>query len=281
MSSRTLLNLALMAIAAVLALVIVYQPGITPEPAAQTVTTVDSEKISRIRITRTTREPLELARHDDNWFLVSNNGLPASDFQVNALLATLQTEAMRSYPADGIDLAALGLKPPLATLALDDTEIKIGTTDALDKLRYLQVGDAIFLVTDRYQHLINADWPGFVSRKLLPADARISKLKLPQATLSPGTGNQWQKTPVTTPADTASLQTLIDNWQQASATYIRRYQPSGNGETVAVTLSGNTATLTFHIVTRTPELVLARPDLGIQYHLQGDLDKALLATPAD
>ena len=281
MSSRTLLNLALMAIAAVLALVIVYQPGITPEPAPQTVTTVGSEKISHIRVTRTTREPLAFTRRGDSWFLVNHHDLPASDFQVNSLLATLQAEAMRSYPADSIDPAELGLQPPLATLTLGDTEIKIGTTDALDKLRYLQAGDTVYMVTDRYQHLVNADWPGFVSRKLLPAGARISELKLPQTTLSLTAGNQWQQFPAHATTEPPDLQALVDNWQQASATYIRRYQPSGNGETVTVTLSGNPDPLTFNIVTRTPELVLARPDLGIQYHLQGEMDKALLATPAN
>jgi len=114
MSSRSLLNLALLGVAAVLVLVIVYQPGISPEPAAQTVTTLSSDNISRIKITRTTREPLEFIRHGDKWFLSGESELPASDFQIKSLLAVLQAEAARSYPAGSLELATVGLEPPLA-----------------------------------------------------------------------------------------------------------------------------------------------------------------------
>jgi len=39
--------------------------------------------------------------------------------------------------------------------------------------------------------------------------------------------------------------------------------------------------VTLHIITHTPELILARPELGIQYHLQGDMAQTLLALPVD
>jgi hypothetical protein len=35
----------------------------------------------------------------------------------------------------------------------------------------------------------------------------------------------------------------------------------------------------FHIVAREPDLVLARPDWGIQYHLAGDVGAKLLELP--
>ena len=281
MSSRNLLNLALLALAAVLALVIFYQPGITPEPAPQTVTALSGENIKRIQIVRMTRDPLTFTRHDGEWFLSGDRELPASNFQVSSLLAVLQTEAIRSYPVDTVEPETLGLEPPLATLTLDDVRFKIGTTDALEKLRYLQTGDNVFLVSDRYQHLINADWPGFVSRKLLPANAGISQLQLPHTTLSLSADNQWQQSATTDSVDTGKLQTLVDSWQQASATYIRHYQPVNGSETVTLEFSTAAKALTFHIVTRTPELILARPELGIQYHLQADMAGVLLAIPAE
>jgi hypothetical protein len=281
MSSRNLLNLALLSLAGVLALVIFYQPGITPEPAPQTITTLSAENIKRIQIVRTTRDPLTFTRHADEWFLSGDHELPASNFQVNSVLAILQTEAIRSYPVDSVEPETLGLQPPLATLTLDDVHFKIGTTDALDKLRYLQTGDTVFLVTDRYQHLINANWPGFVSRKLLPASASISQLQLPQTTLSLTADNQWQQSATSNPVDTGKLQALIDSWHQARATYIRHYQPVDDSETVTLEFSTAAEPLTFHIVARTPEFILARPDLGIQYHLQRDMADTLLAVPPE
>ena len=59
-------------------------------------------------------------------------------------------------------------------------------------------------------------------------------------------------------------------------------KPAVNGsETVTLEFSTAAEALTFHIVTRTPELILARPDLGIQYHLQADMAGMLLAIPTE
>jgi hypothetical protein len=281
MYSRTLLNLALVCLAGMLVLVIVYQPGITPEAAPQTITTLTAENISHIQVTRTTREPLAFTRRADNWFLTGNNELPASDFQIRSVLAILQAESARSYPADSLDLETLGLEPPLATLTLDDTQLKIGATEALDNLRYVQAGETVFLVADRYQHLINSDWPGFVARRLLPTQAKLSQLQLPEFTLSMGTDDQWQLSPANAAVSAAALQTLITNWEQAAAYYVRHYQSKATAGIITLKFSDNTEPLTLHIMAYTPELVLARPELGIQYHLQTDMKETLLALPTD
>jgi hypothetical protein len=281
MSSRSLLNLALLCLAGVLVLVIVYQPGITPEAAPQTVTTLTAENISHIQVMRATREPLAFTRRADNWFLTGNRELPASDFQIRSLLAILQAESTRSYTADSLDLETLELEPPLATLILDDTQLKIGATDALDKLRYVQAGDTVFLVTDRYQHLINSDWPGFVARRLLPAQAKLSRLQLPEFSLSLGADSQWQLSPANAAVSPAALQTLIANWEQAAAYYVRHYQDQVTAGTITLEFSDNTEPVTLQVMAHTPELVLARPELGIQYHLQGDMKETLLALPTD
>lgn len=280
MSSRTLINLALLCLAGMLALVIVYRPGIEPEPVPQTLSALTGDGITRIHVTRTAREPLTFTRHADNWVLAGSSELPASDIQIRSLLAILQAHSTRSYPADSLDLATLGLEPPQATLMLDDTRLDIGLTDALDNMRYVQTGDTVFLVTDRYQHLINANWSNFVERKLLPANARLTRLQLPNMELSLTADSQWQLSPADAAVSAAALQSLVRNWEQASAFYVRRYQDNATGETITLEFSNTAAPLTLHIVARTPELILARADQGIQYHLQGDMEQALLALPS-
>ena len=279
MSSRTLINLTLFCLAGILALVIIYRPGIEPEPVPLTLTTLTGDGITRIHVTRTAREPLVFTRHADKWVLAENSELPASDIQIRALLAILQAHSTRTYPANSLDLAAVGLKPPQATLILDDTRFNIGLTDALDNMRYVQMGDTVFLVTDKYQHLINADWSNFVERKLLPADASLTRLQLPELELSLTADHQWQLSPDDPTVSTAALRSLVSNWEQATAYYIRRYQNNATGETITLKFSNAAAPLTLHIVARTPELVLARADQGIQYHLQGNMEQTLLALP--
>jgi len=281
MSSRTLINLALFCLAGILVLVIVYRPGIAPEPVPQPLTVLTGDGISRIQVTRTSREPLTFTRHADHWVLAGSSDLPASDIQIRSLLAILQAYSSRNYPADSLDLAALGLAPPQATLMLDDTRFDIGLTEALDNMRYVQTGDTVFLVTDKYQHLINADWSNFVERKLLPANARLTRLQLPKLDLSLTAANQWQLSPADPAVSPAALQSLISNWEQATAYYVRRYQDNAGSETITLEFSSAAAPVTFHIVSHTPELILARPDHGIQYHLQSEMEQALLALPGD
>jgi hypothetical protein len=281
MSSRTLINLALFCLAGILVLVIVYRPGIAPEPVPQTLTAVTGDGISRIQVTRNTREPLTFTRHADNWVLADSSELPASDIQIRSLLAILQAHSGRSYPADSLDLAAVGLEPPQATLMLDNTRFAIGLTEALDNMRYIQTGDTVFLVTDKYQHLINADWSNFVERKLLPANASLTRLQLPKLDLSLTADHQWQLSPADPTVSTTALQSLVRNWEQATAYYVRRYQDKAGSETITLKFSSAAAPVTFYIVSQSPELILARPDQGIQYHLQSDMGQALLALPGD
>lgn len=279
MSSRNLINLSLVCLAGILILVIVYRPGLAPEPVPQTLTALTGDGITRIQVTRIAREPLTFTRHADNWVLAGSNDLPASDFQIRSLLAILQAQPARSYPADSLDLETLGLKPPQATLELDDTRLEIGLTDALDNMRYVQTGDTVFLLADKYQHLINADWSSFVERKLLPAHARLTRLQLPELALSRTADNQWQLSPADPTISTDALTSLVSNWEQATAYYVRRHQDGTNGETITLEFSTAAEPVTFHIVAHTPEFILARPDRGIQYHLQSNMEQALLTIP--
>jgi len=281
MSSRTLINLALFCLAGILILVIIYRPGIAPEPVPQLLTALTGDGISRIHVTRTAREPLTFTRHADNWVLADSSELPASNFQIRSLLAILQAHSSRSYPADSLDLAAVGLEPPQATLMLDDTRFDIGLTAALDNMRYVQTGDTVYLVTDKYQHLINADWSSFVERKLLPANARLTRLQLPKLDLSQTADHQWQLSPADPPVSAAALQSLVSNWEQATAYYVRRYQDNATGEVITLEFSNAVEPVSFHIVSRTPEFILAQPDRGIQFHLQSEMEQALLALPDD
>ena len=280
MSSRNLINLALFCLAGLLILILVYRPGIAPEPASQALTALTGNGITRIQVTRTSRDPLLFTRHANNWVLAGNSELPASNFQIHSLLDILQARPARSYAADSLDLETLGLKPPQATLVLDETRLEIGLTDALDNMRYVLTGDTVFLVADKYQHLINADWSSFVERKLLPANSKLTRLQLPDLELSLTAADAWQLSPADPAISADTLAALVSNWEQVTAYYVRRHDDSTGGEKIILEHSTAAEPVTFQIVAQTPELILARPDLGIQYHLQGTMVQTLLALPA-
>jgi len=281
MSTRTLLNLALFLAVLGLALVAWFKPGVQPLETPRPITTsLTPEQTGNITVERLTRDPLKFSRREGRWFLLAENReLPAADFQVRALLRLLQATATRHYPTGSLDLAALGLQPPRARVVMDNVDFRFGATDALKNQRYVQVGDTVYLIDDQYQHLLNADWPNFVSRQLLEGRGAITRLELPDMTLAYAEGGHWRLDPEQEGVSADALQILIENWQNATALLTRRYVESTAGETITVYTRDSDEPIVLRIVTRTPDLVLARPDWGIQYQLPGSEADSLLTLP--
>jgi Domain of unknown function (DUF4340) len=281
MSTRTLLNLVLLLAALGLALVAWFKPGVKSVDAPRPITTgVAPAQIGNITVERFTRDPLKFSKRDGRWFLLANNReLPAADFQVRALLRLLEATATRRYPAGSLDLASLGLQPHQARVVMDDVEFRFGTTDALENQRYVQVGDTVYLIDDQYQHLLNADWPNFVSRQILEGRGAITRLELPDMTLAYADDGHWRLDPDQEGVGADTLLTFIENWQNATALLTRRHADSATGETVTVHTRDSDEPIVLRIVTRTPDLILDRPAWGIQYQLPGSEADSLLTLP--
>jgi hypothetical protein len=281
MSTRTLLNLVLLLAAIGLALVAYFKPGVKPAEAPRPITTgLAEETADSITVERLNRDPLTFSKRDGRWFLLADKReLPAADFQVRALLRLLEATATRHYPAGSLDLASLGLEPPQARVAMNDVDFRFGSTDALKNQRYVQVGDSVYLIDDLYQHLLNADWPNFVSRQMLEGRGAITRLELPDMTLVYADDGHWRLDPEQEGVGADVLQVLIENWQHATALLTRRNADGADGETVTVHTRDSDQPLVLRIVSRTPDLVLARPDWGIQYQLPGSEADSLFTLP--
>ncbi|MGD2055673.1 MAG: DUF4340 domain-containing protein [Gammaproteobacteria bacterium] len=279
MSTRALLNLAMAVLAIALLLVVIYQPGLEPESTPRPITTLDPETVTTIHIERTTRDPLSFNRKEGHWYLqLDSTALPASEFQLHALLRLVHATAASRYPAASVDLAALGLAPPRATVTIDDLQIRFGSTESLENRRYVQLDDTVYLIDDRYQHLINADRAGFIARRLLAGRGAITRLELPGMTLEEGESG-WVLEPADDSVTTDTLRQLIDNWQDATALYVRSREEGEATGTVTLHTRDRERPLVLEIIASSPDLVLARRDWGIHYHLPGYLENSLLRLP--
>jgi len=98
-------------------------------------------------------------------------------------------------------------------------------------------------------------------------------------TLAYAEDGHWRLDPGQQGVSADALQTLIENWQNATALLTRRNDDSATGETVTVYTRDSTRPIVLRIVTRTPDLILARPDWGIQYLLPGSEADSLLTLP--
>jgi hypothetical protein len=277
MSSRGLLNLAMAGIAIGLGLVTWFRPGLEPTTTQQPLTTLSPVEVNHIQVSRLQRPELAFTRQAETWLLAGDPPLPASPFQVQGLLALLQARTERHYPADSLDLQGLGLDPPQASVILDDnTTFLIGNTEPLDNMRYVQYGTTVYLVEDHYQHLINADRTNFIERRLLDEDASITRLALPDLTLTQDADGHWEAHPDKPAVSAAAVRQLLVYWQQASALYVRPYAPKPASSRITLELANSETPIVFELLADKPELILARPDLGIQYHFSQAIGERLL-----
>ncbi len=275
MARRLLLNLMLAIVVLGLALFIYIDPDKATDDNRSAISNIHPDSVSSIKITRLQDEPLSFVKRDGQWFIDGQTEFRADDFQVSTLLALVRSVTDRKYPASTLDLKPMGLMPPLVNISFDDARFDIGTTEPIDRNRYVMHDTTVYLVPDRFQHLLNARYTNFIDRRLLPPDAVVTSLELPGLSLQRDSDMNWQLQPEDKTVGADAIRTLVSDWQNARALYVR--EASGyQGETLRVHLQGVDEPLEFTLQRDYKDIILTRPDRGIQYHLAGDAGLKLL-----
>ena len=278
MKSRWIMNLLLLDGIVALGLVARFEPGIEAPPETPAITALKLDDVHRMHVNRPLRDDLVLIRRSPgNWIIDRPAPLPANDFKVRALARLAEQKPVRSYAAADMDLAALQLSPPYATIFLNDTAVEFGSLEPIDNLRYVRVGERVHLIPDNYLPLMESSFTQFVRDRLLDKDARIEAIRLPDLSLN-RTEQGWQMDPDQGLSD-AVLQQFVDIWQDASALSVQAANPEQSGDLIEIRLKGKETPVRLQIISRKPELVLVRPDYGIQYRM-GNRSEAMLTLDA-
>jgi hypothetical protein len=135
----------------------------------------------------------------------------------------------------------------------------------------------VHLISDTlYYHLIGS-FPTFLRKQLLDEGSGIDAITMPGLSVR-WQGERWQLEPEPQNYSGDQVTRLLDEWRLASALEIKPYdgQP---GEAISIEISGSEAPLDLLVTSRQPDLILARPGLGIQYHLAAASGARLLQLP--
>ncbi len=103
---------------------------------------------------------------------------------------------------------------------------------------------------------------------------------MPDIALTRDAQGHWQVQPDKPGLSADAIQTLVDAWRTTTALWVKKYAQGSAQGSITVQLKEPAQELHFDIMARQPELILARPDLGLQYHLSAESAKALLELPA-
>jgi hypothetical protein len=272
MKSRLTLNLALLAIVAILGGLAFFEPGkkkIEPAPIAS----VDENALTAITLKN--KDTIVFEKKDGHWRLTAPIQAPANEIRVRQLIDIAKAGSEADYPVKAEDLAKFELDKPKATLILGNVTLDFGGSDPINMRRYVRAGDTLHLVNDDFFHHLTASATDYVDKKLLPESAKVKEIVIPGLKATLGQDGKWTQEP---PDAKANLPELASTWATARAIDVRRLDKPAQGDTVKIGL-GEGNPIEFVIVQREPDLVLARQDMGLQYELTGETARQLLNLP--
>lgn len=280
MRSRLLLNLVLLVAILLLAAVALFEPALERNPAPTVITALKPGDITHLRVERPDGSMVAFERRADRWWLVAPVTIPASDYRAQAVLRIAQAASLGRYDAAEADLTVLGLdQPELRIVYNDDTVIDVGLQAALEQRRYVRIGEAVHLIDGSgYYHLVG-EYPTFVDTALLPPDARITALHLPDLEVVQREG-RWAALPEPAGFSADAVNSLLEHWRHTRALDVTRHTPRRSRGAVRVELADGSE-ISFAVMARQPELILARPELGLEYRLTAEAAERLFTLPMD
>ena len=249
-----------------------YQPQ-------QSVTALKPENIETMEI-QTADAELMLRREGDGWMLESPIRWPANDADVERLLSITSVKTDSRLAADEIDLATLGLQFPKASLRLNDTLVLFGGTNNIGARRYTMVGSTVYLLPDMLLPFMSQGLTGIVDQSLLPRRFELGALKLPGYEINRDANNAWRLVDANGIGQ-QQIEKLIDNWQNLQALRVKPFSAEKIPQQKITVQFDNDRNQDFFVMSIDPEIVIANPQIGLQYHFPADLYYQLISLRAD
>lgn len=240
---------------------------------------LSADEIHSIVVAHPDEAAIVLERRGDGWHLTAPVEWPADEFEVASLLNLAQVPVRRPI-ADDVDAAAIGLSPPDYVIQLNDVELQFGGIEPLSYQRFVRVDEArVALIDNPPGSALDADYSDLIAKALLPIDARIERIELPDFTVERAEPGWTLRGDTVASAD--QLAALTEGWRTAQAMWNAAaldVDPAVNDQ-VHITLADGRR-LSWIVARREPQLELIRADLKVQYTLSRALVDTLLTLPA-
>lgn len=250
--------------------------GYQPQQRISSLKPADIETVA----IQTADASLSLRRDAQGWLIEAPIRWPASSINIERLLSIVNSETDSRLPADEINLATLGLQFPEAVLTINDTQLLFGATNNIGERRYIMVGSTVFLLPDIHLLFFSQGLTGIVDRRLLPRRYRLNTLKLSGFDISRDANDSWQVIN-TDGFGQDQIVRLVDNWQDLEASAIKPFNASATPrQKIEVSLQDGSK-LDFFVMSIDPEIIIAHPQIGLQYHFRADLYYQLISLRAN
>jgi hypothetical protein len=281
-SNRNILNLALLAIIVILVVFIVYEPGKDKTITPTKLTALQANDIQHVKISRQTTSPLEktleFIKMSDGWMMLKPYQLKANSFRIDEILKLLSAVSFSQNDLKKLNKSTFGLDKPQVVITFNNNiSIKFGHNKSLKNHRYLEIGSTLHMIADTFQYQLVAKAESYIDHKLLPEQANIKKLVLPDFTLEKNDG-RWSISPKSKTFSADSANQLMSEWTLSQAYDLNKLNALSESEKKAnvILYLTNNQTIKFHIENSKDNFVLINIDTGIRYILSKDRRNKLL-----
>ena len=278
MKKRWLLNIGLTLLVGALVLLILYKPGARKEAEGTPLTALAADAIQRIRLVRPKQSEIVLEKIGEDWRLTAPRKARANNFRVNELLRLAATRVGTRFPAAPAELGKYGLDQPLATLFLDDAEIRFGGMHPLDNQLYVLHGDQVQLIPTSVFRAVSAPLNDFLSTSLIEDKAKLLAFKFPAFGLKQNEQGAWSRAPELKGLGSDQVNRFVDEWRHARALSTAPYSGKPVKQRVMLTLADGDQqrVIEFGVLADKPEFILYRKDENLEYSFPEETGTRLL-----
>ncbi len=279
LSKRWIANYLLLALIAALIYAGLRVDEVPVSEASAGISKLTAADIDRLEI-ESGDKLIRLLRSGGAWMIEAPINWPADGAYIERLLGIVDIEASALGKAAGIDLAPLGLQHPVAALRFNDSRLVFGTNNNIGARRYAMIESKIYLLPDAHLPFISQGLAGVIDRHLLPQRFVPQSLQLPDFDIRRGDDNGWLSTQARH-FTSEQLGQLIANWQGLRASRITRFTLGAAPMQVIELQLTDGRIMEFLLISTDPEIVIANPQIGLQYHFQSDYHNRLISPDGD
>ncbi len=272
MKKTIVLNLILFLIFASLFLVIYFSEEKNYE--LDKLSLIDTNNIHAITIQHNKNKTSLIKNTKNIWLMTHPIEISANDFRINSILKLINAPVHSKYSLSEINLSKIGLDETTTAVSFNKQQAIFGDINPATGLRFIRYNDAIYTIEDVYHPLLSSNFATLVSPGLLPNGSVIEKLILINQTINKDEKGRWRSN-IKISAD--NINKTIDHWSHDQAFGVHSYlQRESLGE-VFIYIKDQKQAITFTITDTDPWLILARPELNIEYHLDIEAYDKLIA----
>ena len=278
MKNRWLLNIGLTLLVGTLVLLVLYKPGARKEAEGTPLTALTADVIQRLRLVRPKQPDIVLEKSGADWRLTAPRTARANEFRVNELLRLVATPVSTRFPAAPAEYGKYGLDLPLATLFLNDAEIRFGGMHPLDNQLYVLHDSQVQLIPTSVFRAVSAPLTDFLSTSLIEDKAKLLAFRFPAFGLKQNEQGAWARTPELKGLGSDQVNRFVDEWRHARALSAAPYSGKPVKERVTLTLANGDQqrVIEFGVLAYKPEFILYRKDENLEYSFPEETGTRLL-----